>query len=267
MAPEQHTADVVIVGTGPGGLIAALVARARGLDPLVIEKSEWVGGTTALSFGGLWLPNHPLMAEFGAQDSEDEAMAYLDAVVGDTSLATSRARKLAYIRGGRRMVTFLRETGLSFIPIEHYPDYYPEAPGGKQEGRMVGSPIFDARQLGSWQDWIRPRPPLPLGMVINSVDEFRKLLFVGTRWSSRLMTTRIVARSAGLKLRGLKPLVLGSAYIGQLLFAAQQQGIRIWRQTPLVDLLAEDGRVVGVLARRGGQTVEIRARHGVILNA
>jgi len=108
MARDER-ADVLVVGSGGGGLVAALRAAAAGLNPLVIEKSDVVGGTTALSHGALWLPHNPLMEEAGLQDSVEDGVRYLQAVVGDQGPATSVRRQTAYIEGGRRLIAFLRE--------------------------------------------------------------------------------------------------------------------------------------------------------------
>ncbi len=45
--------DLLVVGSGGGGMTAALVAKHKGLDVLVIEKTEFFGGSTARSGGGL----------------------------------------------------------------------------------------------------------------------------------------------------------------------------------------------------------------------
>ena len=67
----QH--DVVVVGSGAGGMTAALIAKDLGLDAIVIEKSDLVGGTTAVSGGAVWVPNNPQMQAIGYADSTDEA--------------------------------------------------------------------------------------------------------------------------------------------------------------------------------------------------
>ena len=266
-AGADQTADVVIVGAGGGGLVAALAAKARGLEPLIIEKSGYVGGTTALSHGALWLPNNPLMQEAGLDDSVEEGVRYLQHLVGDQGPATTRERQEAYVRGGDRLLRFLRDEGVVFRMVTDYPDYYPEAPGARQAGRMISSPLIDARSLGDWSDWARPRPPLPGGLVMSSVEQFRSLLAAGRSWKARAEVAAIVADTIKMKLRGVRPLVMGQAYIGHLMAAARRRDVQVNLNTAFTDFVVDDGRVVGVRTERGGEEVQIRARHGVLCNA
>ena len=50
VAPEV---DLLIAGAGPAGMTAALVASLEGLDVLLCEKSDQVGGTGSTSAGTL----------------------------------------------------------------------------------------------------------------------------------------------------------------------------------------------------------------------
>src|SRR5690606_6389464 len=103
----ENAYDLVIVGSGAASICAALVAKASGRRPLILEKTDKVGGSTALSGGVLWLPNNPLMKREGVSDSFDEAWTYLEACAGDVGLASSPERRRAYLTEGPRMVEFL----------------------------------------------------------------------------------------------------------------------------------------------------------------
>jgi 3-oxosteroid 1-dehydrogenase len=112
MAEEwDYTTDVVVVGSG-GGLVAALVAADEGLEALVIEKQERVGGSTAMSGGVAWIPNNPVILAGGVDDSYEDGMRYFDAVVGDVGPASSRERRHAYLTEGPAMVSFLSGTAI-----------------------------------------------------------------------------------------------------------------------------------------------------------
>ncbi len=66
---SEYTVDVVVVGTGAAGLVAALAAHESGKSVLIIEGSSLVGGSSAISGGGMWIPNNPLMKAAGVEDS------------------------------------------------------------------------------------------------------------------------------------------------------------------------------------------------------
>src|SRR6202041_459610 len=77
MNDEDIRCDIAIVGSGGGALVAACRAADLGLDVLVLERSSMLGGTTAVSGGVLWAPNHHLMAELDVEDSAEEGAQYL----------------------------------------------------------------------------------------------------------------------------------------------------------------------------------------------
>ena len=113
---SKHAAiDFVVVGTGAGGLVGAIAAKLNGLNPIIIEKSSLWGGTSALSGGGVWIPANPLMEREGVPDSPEEAMAYLDATVGDVGPASSQERRRAYVENGPRMVLDLEKQGFKWL--------------------------------------------------------------------------------------------------------------------------------------------------------
>ena len=72
--------DVVVLGTGAAGLVAALAADDAEASVGLYEKADVVGGTTALSGGVVWMPNNPYAAAAGIRDSRAEALAYLDSL-------------------------------------------------------------------------------------------------------------------------------------------------------------------------------------------
>lgn len=126
---SERTVDVVIVGTGAGGLTAALLAKSEGLDVLVLEKAEHIGGTSAWSGGVIWAPDNDLMHAAGVSDSAEDGLAYLDAVVGDDGgPAASPARKQAYVETIPEVLRFLERMGMEWVYADGAIDYYPEKP-------------------------------------------------------------------------------------------------------------------------------------------
>ena len=77
---DIETFDVVVVGSGSAGAMAALRAADLGMKVLIIEKEQKFGGTSATSGGVLWIPNHQLDGEKG--DSREATLAYLDSIIG-----------------------------------------------------------------------------------------------------------------------------------------------------------------------------------------
>ena len=115
MTTWDSTVDLVIVGSGGGGMVAALTAADAGASALVLEKQERVGGSTAMSGGIVWVPNNPVMRADGVPDSYEDAMAHFEAVVGDVGPASSFERRHAFLTAGPEMVSFLQERGVRFV--------------------------------------------------------------------------------------------------------------------------------------------------------
>lgn len=148
--------DVVVGGTGGAAFAAAITAADAGLKVLMLESTPRWGGSSAMSGGGLWLPNNPLMQRAGAGDSREDALAYLEATVGDAGPATSRVRKEAFVDGVAGFVNLAERLGMKFARAKDYPDYYPERPGGKI-GRAIEVEPFDVREIGEWWATSRAR--------------------------------------------------------------------------------------------------------------
>ncbi|MGW6118556.1 FAD-binding protein [Nocardia sp. NPDC055165] len=266
-ATEQHwdhEVGFLVVGSGAGGLTAALAAADRGLDTLVIEKASVYGGSTALSGGGIWVPNNPALLREGLGDSRADVRAYLDAVVGDR---VPSANLDAFIDEGPRMLAFLETSPhLRFQWCAGYSDYHPEAPGGRPAGRSIEPLPVDLKQLGADEDLLRPAAlATPPGLFITSKD-FVQLNMVTRTWKARwtALLTGLRAVKAIVLRRHMD--TLGRALIARLRLAVRDAGVQLWLDTPLRSLITDDtGAVLGVLAERDGREIRIRARAGVLL--
>ena len=124
----DQTFDVVVVGSGGAAMATALGAVDEGLDVVMLESTGKWGGSTAMSGGGLWLPDNPLMKRARVADSRDAALDYMEASIGDVGRATSRARKEAFVDSVDDFVTTAEKYGVTFVRAAEYPDYYPELP-------------------------------------------------------------------------------------------------------------------------------------------
>src|SRR3954468_15012569 len=98
--------DVVVVGSGAGGLVGALTAAERGLHVVVVEKADTFGGTTALSGAGLWAPAHLPVLKAGQPDSLELARTYMQHTVGDRTPASMQD---AFLESAAETIAWLEE--------------------------------------------------------------------------------------------------------------------------------------------------------------
>lgn len=257
--------DLLVLGSGAGGLTAGLAGAMLGLDVMIVEKSPWIGGTTALSAGSLWVPNTHHSPP--GCDSLDQALLYLRHAVGN-GLDEAKAR--AFLTQGPAMVEFLeQDDALAFRAYPHHPDYLATLPGATLAGRVLEPVPFDGAVLGAAFE--RLRPPLPEfmllgGMMVDRVD-IGHLLNATRSWGSLRHGLGLLARYAGDRLRFSRGtrLVMGNALAGRLFHALHRRGVDILTRTTCRSLTVEGDRVVGAeLADAGGSTT-VRARRGVVL--
>lgn len=264
MTTWDATVDVVIVGSGGGGIVAALAAADAGVDALVLEKQPLVGGSTCMSGGIVWVPNNPVMRAAGVADSHEDAMAHFEAVVGDVGPCSSAERREAFLSAGTEMVAFLQQLGVRFVYCRGYSDYYSNAKGGHDLGRGIEPVPWDGRALGDWLEKLQPGLAKSLGLAVMT-NEARALSNYNRSIGAFAVSARVVLRTYAAKSRGQALLTNGASLIGQMLKIALDRGVPVWTEAPLEELILEDRRVVGVRTTREGSPVAVRARRGVIL--
>lgn len=260
----NETFDFVIVGSGGGSMCAALVLRQAGKSVLVLEKTDLVGGTTAISGGVMWIPDNRFMKQAGVADSRERAITYLDCVVGDHDNipGARRQRRLAYVDAAPAMIDFLVSEGIRLRRLPSWPDYY-NAPGESVPGRTVVSELFDCNQLGEWKDRLRPG----FLAVPANLDEAMQLPYMKRSWASKKTLARVVGRTLVSRLSGKHLVAAGQALQGQMLHRALQRGAEIRINAGVNQLLLENGRITGVVIDKGGVDWRIGARLGVLINA
>ncbi|MGE5088202.1 MAG: FAD-dependent oxidoreductase [Candidatus Levyibacteriota bacterium] len=268
-APTAGTevCDLLVVGSGAGGLSAAVTAAALGLAVIVVEKEPVYGGTTAWSGGWMWVPRNPLAVAAGIGEDAEGPRTYLRHELGDHYDA---ARIDAFLAQGPRMVEFFQsQTSLAFIDGNAIPDFHGASPGALEGGRSVCAAPFDARELGPRLAQLRPPLDLiaPWGMGIAAGADLRHFLNATRSWRSFIHVSRRVARhflDLALHGRGMR-LVNGNALVARLAKSAFDRGVELRVSTPVVRLRVEAGRVTGAVVATPRGEVEIHARRGVVL--
>ncbi|MGK9146095.1 FAD-dependent oxidoreductase [Plantibacter flavus] len=260
------TVDFLIVGSGGGGLAAAIAAKDAGLDTLVVEKESAVGGSTAMSGGMLWVPANELMTAQGVPDSTENAMVYMESLLGEPTLPTSLTRRRAFVTAGNEVVSLLRREGVQLAYSDGYSDYFDTAPGGVARGRSIESKPWNAKRLGPWRSRVVPGMATHIGLVLKT-NEMRSVQFFNRALGPLLSAVRIGIRTFGSRLLGQDLWTNGAGLIGQMLNICLRENTPVWTDSPLEELLVENGRVVGARIKHRGELVTVRARQGVLLAA
>lgn len=262
--------DVVVVGSGAAGMVAALTAAHQGLSTIVVEKAAHYGGSTARSGGGVWIPNNEVLKHDGVKDTPEAAREYLHTIIGDV---VPPEKIDTYLERGPEMLSFvLKHSPLKLCWVPGYSDYYPEVPGGKPTGRSVEPKPFNANKLGP--DLAGLEPPygkVPMNMVVMQQDYVR-LNQLKRHPRGLLRSLKVGVRATWGKVTGKNLVGMGRALIGPLRIGLREAGVPVRLNTALTDLYVEDGVVRGiyVVDARDSQPTEpelIRARLAVILGS
>ena len=267
---KRQEVDVLVVGSGAGGLATAVAAAHRRLEVLVVEKEPVFGGTTARSGGWMWIPGNGPELRAGIEDNAEKARIYLRHEAG----AHFDAERVdAFLEAGPKAVSFFEEnTALQFDLGPFFADYHPDAPGGMDGGRSIVARPFDGRELGD--EIKRLRPPLQeitfLGMMIGSGKELLHFFNVMRSPVSAFYVAKLFfkfVRDMAFYGRPMR-LMNGNALAGRLAKSAFDKSVPIWTHAPVRALLRDDaGQVIGARVERRDGPVEVYARKGVVLAA
>lgn len=242
--------DWIVIGSGVAGLSGALWGSRRGLKTLLIEKASVIGGSTAYSYGSLWVPNNSLEREAGIEDSEESAIRYMEYLSGGFAEAE---KLITYVREAPVAIAELIGWGVKLRLIEGVADhYFPIAPGSLNKGRMLEAVPIPRREMPDGAPPLQRTPYMPEG--ISWTDAIR-LGGLGNRFRwDRQKVQEASARYAA-----------GQGLVAGLLRAGLEGGATIQVGTAATRLLQENGRVTGVEADRAGSSERYRASRGVFI--
>lgn len=249
---------------------AAIRACDLGASVLIVEAADKYGGSTAISGGVVWVPDNAQLPSRGITDSQADSLAYLREI---TLGQVPEVRLVAYVEHAKRMLAYMAEhTWLKLDSLEHYSDYYVEAPGGKRGGRSMEPLPFDASELGEqFALLMEPHRQSQImglfgitareahGFLVPSLAARLKitwrLLQYGLRWFKRRRFHRDTKLHAG------------NALIGRLRRSLMDRSVPLWLASPVKELVVENQAVTGVVVERARKQIHVQARFGVFMGA
>lgn len=260
---SETTFDVAVIGSGAGGLAAATFAALFGARTVLIERTEFVGGTTALSAGSAWAPNTRLAATVGAEDSRENVLQYLDNAVGNHSARSLREAFVSYVP--EAIHTLMDKTAVQFRAYPKHPDYLYELEGSSICGRALEPLPFDGAALGS--DLALVRPPIPeftiLGGLMVDRTDVKHLLSMKSSLTSLSHSLHLIGRYVFDRIRYGRStrLVMGNALVGRFSLAAKQAGVELKMNTRVTGITP--GEQTSIILLQDGKT--LRVTGGIIL--
>jgi succinate dehydrogenase/fumarate reductase flavoprotein subunit len=269
---DHDSYDVVVLGTGAAGASAALNARLNGSRVLWVERTEYVGGTSAWSAATAWVPCTEPGLKVNPHDSLEKAARFLDHAVGQRA---PRDLRMAFLKHGPEAIRRLEsDSELKFQVRALHPDYLSELPDAMLSGRAIEPCPFDGRLLGPNLSLLRP--PIPeftvLGGMMVDRDDIFHLLRLTQNLTSLRHSLRILVRHAMDRLTGSRGtrLVMGNALIARLLYSYLKVAGDLVTRTEAVALQHDSQGITGLTLRQvdaNGSVTErqIQVKGGVIL--
>ncbi len=240
MTTDVAAADVIVVGSGAAALSSAIAAADNGARVAIVERTGWIGGTTAVSGGGIWMPCNHRLSERGVVDSREEALAYMGRMTAGRTPLELLER---YVDRGPGIVAGLEERTPLRLRSMSWPDYHPEMDGAKASGRMLEPVLFGTAGLGEWAERLRPAPVLGFPITLEeSTVEWRPAYFP-ERFDAAAVQQRVADHMVAC----------GRALIAGLLEACLSRGIRPALETRACELAMSGERVAGLVLDGGGR--------------
>jgi succinate dehydrogenase/fumarate reductase flavoprotein subunit len=251
----DRVVDVVVVGSGGAALTAATLAHDAGASVLVLEKADMLGGTTAVSGGGVWLPGNHVMAAAGIEDSREDALAYIRRLTAGREPDPELLE--VFVDTAPEVLRYLEDHTPLRTHISPLPDYY--WPWGIPGNRPVPARCVEAdpypvrKELPEWADRLVSRGTLmSLGAATTLTEDFMP------------QTPELIEELQRREREDIRP--KGAALIARLFKGLLERGVEALLGTPARELVVDDaGEVIGVVAYREGAAWRVGARKGVVL--
>ncbi len=254
MTPET---DALILGSGAAGLTAALTAAAAGLRVTVLEKTDRIGGTSAMSGAGTWIPANHHAAAAGIADTPEEALAYIRAAAPEGWAETEDALWQRLVEASPRMLRFLEENSPLRFALTPEPDPLRDLPGAKPRGRMLSPLPLSRWKAGRFAFRIRKSTIPELFTYHEAVETDLYHHPFRTAWQlwPRLLW-RILTNTRGK----------GTALVTGLLRGCLDAGVRVELEARAVELTRDEtGAITGAIVEQRGVRHTITARRGVVI--
>jgi 3-oxosteroid 1-dehydrogenase len=228
MGQWDETCDVLVVGSGAGGMTGAYAAAREGLAVILVESTDRFGGMSAYSGGGMWFPCNAALKRAGSDDTMEEAREYYRSVVGNR---TPRTLQDAFLETGARLIDYLEQDPAFAFMVYPWPDYYDRKPQARADGRHIVPASL-------------PSTPEIKAVLRPALAEERR----GHPAPDELGS--------------------GQALIGRFLLAlGRMRNAELLLGTELVALVRDGERVTGAIVRTKQGERRIGARRGVIVAA
>ena len=246
---------LVAIGSGIGGLSAAITADDHGAKALVLERSELVGGVTALSMGEVWVAGNHYAEALGLEDSVESGFRYLRRLAMGYGSDLAILNKVVHARHALRY--FEERIGLKMEVIRNCPDYYYRATNDSvAEGRMLEVAPFPGATLGEWQAKTRLSPQMPYGLTHH--DMFARGGVANLmKWDFALMGERLSKDER----------CLGPGLAAYFVKGALNRGIPMLTGASADELIGDGERIVGVRVKKDGKDLFVKASRAVLIAA
>ncbi len=267
---SQTDWDVIVVGSGAGAMTSAAIAADRGLSVLVVEKSDKFGGTSAISGGGIWIPNNHYFVAKGGKDSYDKALQYIMTAGGGRADET---KVRAYLDHAPAMIKYLEDKSrVRYAVAEKYPDYYQHIPGSLPGGRSLDPELFDTSVLGDeLENLRRPSPStLLMGKISWTARDAHIAMARESGWRFKILWMMLRYKldfKWRRKSKFDRRAGLGNSLVCALRASLLDRKVPLWLRTDFRDFVLDNGRVTGIKVVREGRELTLNARRGVIIGA